>query len=178
MAVYKYHSLEEAEKHLHELLPSDPLERLLKLETLLESLTPPKRIKRGIFKFKTIEEANLHRKKNEAWAGERDEVRYLIPDARLRNGERENRRRRRIGEATRERQANDYEWQLNDAKQMTNDNSWYWLTVWSLTFLNTLTPKHLNTFYFSTFKIRALIATITVLRDISTAPIAGLKIIP
>ncbi|NIT60296.1 MAG: hypothetical protein GWN00_30030 [Aliifodinibius sp.] len=63
MPVYKYQSLEAAEKHLRHLLPSDPIERLLNLETLLESLTPHKEIQRGIFKFKTIEEANNHRQK-------------------------------------------------------------------------------------------------------------------
>ena len=62
MPVYKYRSLEEAEKHLQELLPADPLVRLRQLEELLSALLPPKPIARGIFRFKTMEEANAHRK--------------------------------------------------------------------------------------------------------------------
>ncbi len=62
MPVYKYKSLEEAEKHLRELLPSDPLVRLRNLEELLSVLQPPKRIARGVFRFKTLAEANRHRK--------------------------------------------------------------------------------------------------------------------
>lgn len=62
MPVYKYRSLEEAEKHLQELLPADPLVRLRQLEELVSALLPPKPIARGIFRFKTMEEANAHRK--------------------------------------------------------------------------------------------------------------------
>ena len=60
MPVYKYKSFEQAEAHLKELLPADPLERLLRLQALLAPLLPPKKIQRGVFKFKTIEEANRH----------------------------------------------------------------------------------------------------------------------
>lgn len=62
MPVYKYRSLEEAEKHLAQLLPADPLVRLRQLEEFVAALLPPKPIVRGIFRFKTMEEANAHRK--------------------------------------------------------------------------------------------------------------------
>ncbi len=62
MPVYKYRSLEEAERHLHQLLPADPLVRLQRLEEMLSPLLPPKKIVRGIFRFKTLAEANAHRK--------------------------------------------------------------------------------------------------------------------
>jgi hypothetical protein len=61
MPIYKYRSLQEAEAHLNQLLPADPLERLKRLEKLLVGLRPTPVIQRGLFKFKTLEEANLHR---------------------------------------------------------------------------------------------------------------------
>jgi hypothetical protein len=61
MPVYKYRTFEEAEEHLEQLLPTDPLQRLSKLGVLLKALIPSKKIQRGIFKFKTIKEANQHR---------------------------------------------------------------------------------------------------------------------
>jgi hypothetical protein len=60
MPVYKYKSFEQAEAHLKELLPADPFKRLLRLQALLAPLLPERKIQRGIFKFKTIEEANRH----------------------------------------------------------------------------------------------------------------------
>ena len=62
MPIYKYRSLEEAEAHLNQLLPADPLLRLKRLEKLLIGLKPRPAIQRGLFKFKTLEEANQHRK--------------------------------------------------------------------------------------------------------------------
>lgn len=62
MPVYKYRGLEEAENHLHRLLPVDPLVRLQRLEKLLSPLLPQKQIVRGLFRFKTMAEANAHRK--------------------------------------------------------------------------------------------------------------------
>ena len=62
MPIYKYKTLEEAEKHLQELQPADALKRLAKLEIILSRLQPRKKIQRGLFKFKTLEEANRHRK--------------------------------------------------------------------------------------------------------------------
>ena len=61
MPIYKYRSLEEAEAHLNQLLPADPLLRLKRLEKLLIGLKPRPAIQRGLFKFKTLEEANQHR---------------------------------------------------------------------------------------------------------------------
>ena len=61
MAVMKYKSFEEAGNHLTRLLPGDAIARLLRLQELLKHFRPPKRIQRGIFKFKTISEANEHR---------------------------------------------------------------------------------------------------------------------
>lgn len=65
MPVYKYRSFEEAEDHLKQLLPSDPLERLKQLQEIITVLKTPRKIQRGIFKFKTLEAANEHRKKFE-----------------------------------------------------------------------------------------------------------------
>jgi hypothetical protein len=62
MPIYKYRSLQEAEAHLNQLLPVDPLERLKRLEKLLIGLKPRPTIQRGLFKFKTLEEANEHRR--------------------------------------------------------------------------------------------------------------------
>lgn len=62
MPIYKYRSLEEAEKHLKKLQPSDPLQLLSDLQDLVFTLKPPRKIQRGIFKFKTLEEANKHRR--------------------------------------------------------------------------------------------------------------------
>ncbi|MCG3119895.1 MAG: hypothetical protein ALAOOOJD_02448 [bacterium] len=61
MPIYKYRSLQQAEAHLQELLPADPLLRLKRLEKLLAGLRPPIVIQRGLFKFRTLEEANQHR---------------------------------------------------------------------------------------------------------------------
>lgn len=65
MPVYKYRSFQEAEEHLNTLLSDDPLERVRRLESMLKLIRPPKKIQRGIFKFKTLEEANLHRQGRE-----------------------------------------------------------------------------------------------------------------
>jgi hypothetical protein len=62
MPVYKYRSFKESEEHLKKLLPSDPLVRAAKLEEILKQLKPTRPIQRGVFKFKTLEEANRHRK--------------------------------------------------------------------------------------------------------------------
>lgn len=62
MPVYKYRSLEEAERHLHELLPQDPLVRFAEVDEMVAVLKPRKKIARGIFRFKTLAEANEHRK--------------------------------------------------------------------------------------------------------------------
>lgn len=62
MPVYKYRSLEEAERHLRELLPQDPLVRFAEVDELAAVLKPRKKIGRGIFRFKTLAEANEHRK--------------------------------------------------------------------------------------------------------------------
>ncbi len=61
MPVYKYRSLEEAERHLRELLPKDPLVRFAAVADLVSVLKPHKRITRGIFRFKSLAEANEHR---------------------------------------------------------------------------------------------------------------------
>jgi hypothetical protein len=65
MPIYKYKTLEEAEKHLKDLQPADALKRLAKLEIILSALQPRKNIQRGLFKFKTLEEANRHRRESE-----------------------------------------------------------------------------------------------------------------
>jgi len=62
MPLYKYCSFQEAEAHLQELLPADPLVRLKRLEKLLVGLKPRRPIQRGLLKFKTMEEANHHRR--------------------------------------------------------------------------------------------------------------------
>ena len=61
MPVYKYKTPEQAERHLKELQPKDPLERLSIQFDLLSVLKSPRKFQRGIFKFKCIEEANRHR---------------------------------------------------------------------------------------------------------------------
>jgi hypothetical protein len=61
MPVYKYKSLQEAERHLRKLQSQDPLQRLSDLQDLVFTLKPPGKIQRGIFKFKTLEEAARHR---------------------------------------------------------------------------------------------------------------------
>lgn len=61
MPLYKYKSLEEAEQHLRQLQSKDPLQRLSDLQDLVYTLRPPRKIQRGIFKFRTLEEANQHR---------------------------------------------------------------------------------------------------------------------
>ena len=67
MPIYKYQSFEDAEKHLDKLLPVDPIDRLVRLQNMLAGILPPNSIKiqRGIFKFKTLEEANRHRQSQE-----------------------------------------------------------------------------------------------------------------
>ena len=65
MPIYKYRSLEEAEEHLKKLQPKDPLQLLSDLQDMVFALKPPKNIKRGIFKFRTLEEANKHRQDQE-----------------------------------------------------------------------------------------------------------------
>ena len=61
MPIYKYRSFEEAEKHLHKLLPADPLLRLQRLQEITAVLSPPIEIPRGVFRFKSFAEANAHR---------------------------------------------------------------------------------------------------------------------
>lgn len=61
MPVYKYKSFKEARIHLLELQPKDPFERLSNLQELLSILRPQKPCQHGIFKFKTLEDANKHR---------------------------------------------------------------------------------------------------------------------
>ncbi len=61
MPIYKYKSLEEAEKHLQQLLPADPLVRLQRLQEFVNFFKPSQRIQRGVFKFLTLAEANAHR---------------------------------------------------------------------------------------------------------------------
>lgn len=61
MPLYKYKSLEDAEQHLKKLQSPDPLRRLSDLQNLVFVLQPPRKIQRGLFKFKTLEEANQHR---------------------------------------------------------------------------------------------------------------------
>ncbi len=61
MPVYKYKSFQEARMHLKELQPIDPLEKLSNLQELLYALKPQKPCKQGIFKFRTLEDANKHR---------------------------------------------------------------------------------------------------------------------
>ena len=65
MPIYKYKTFEEAEAHLKELQPSDPLARLKRLERLLRTLLPRKPIQRGLFRFRTLEEANRHREETQ-----------------------------------------------------------------------------------------------------------------
>ncbi|MDZ7289443.1 MAG: hypothetical protein ONB44_21910 [candidate division KSB1 bacterium] len=62
MPVYKYRSFHEARAHLAKLQAPDPLEKLARLEAFIRTLQPRKKLERGIFRFKTLEEANLHRK--------------------------------------------------------------------------------------------------------------------
>jgi hypothetical protein len=63
MPVYKYRSFKDAEAHLKKLLPADPMVRAAKLEALIKQLKPARPIQRGVFKFKTLEEASRHRKR-------------------------------------------------------------------------------------------------------------------
>ncbi len=65
MPIYKYRSLEEAEEHLKKLQPKDPLQLLSDLQDMVFALKPPKKIRHGIFKFRTLEEANKHRQDQE-----------------------------------------------------------------------------------------------------------------
>ena len=65
MPIYKYKSLEQAEAHLKKLLPADPLVRLAQVEEIVRVLKPLRPIQRGIFKFKTMAEANQHRQQFE-----------------------------------------------------------------------------------------------------------------
>ena len=65
MPIYKYRSLEQAEAHLKKLLPADPLVRFDQLEDVVRVLKPRGPIQRGIFKFKTLAEANEHRQQFE-----------------------------------------------------------------------------------------------------------------
>lgn len=61
MPVFKYKTHEEAEQHLDELLPSNPLKRLARLHEINDAIRPPSKIEKGVFYFKTIQEANEHR---------------------------------------------------------------------------------------------------------------------
>lgn len=61
MPVYKYKTFEEAEKALWNFEPDEAyFERVRQLFALAQQLNPV-RCPRGVFKFKTIEEANKHR---------------------------------------------------------------------------------------------------------------------
>lgn len=61
MPVYKYRSFQAAREHLKELQSSHPLAKLSNLQALLYALRPPKPCAKGVFKFKTLEDANRHR---------------------------------------------------------------------------------------------------------------------
>ena len=61
MPVIKYKSFEEAQKHLSRLLPDDPIKRLLRMQEFINRFRSHQKVDRGIFKFKTISEANKHR---------------------------------------------------------------------------------------------------------------------
>lgn len=61
MPVYKYRTFQAAREHLKELQPKHPLAKLSNLQALLYALKPPKSCSKGVFKFKTLEEANRHR---------------------------------------------------------------------------------------------------------------------
>ncbi|NUM79147.1 hypothetical protein HUU40_32720 [candidate division KSB1 bacterium] len=63
MPIYKYKSFAEAEQHLKELQSRDPLRRLSDLQDLFYALKPPGKVQRGLFKFKTLEEADEHRRR-------------------------------------------------------------------------------------------------------------------
>lgn len=62
MPIYKYKSLEAAEQHLKKLQSQDPFQRLSDLQNLIFALQSPGKIQRGLFKFKTLEEADQHRR--------------------------------------------------------------------------------------------------------------------
>ncbi len=59
--IYKYKTFQDAQTHLDELLPKDPLEVLSRTWELAEGLHSRKNVQRGILKFKTIQEANKHK---------------------------------------------------------------------------------------------------------------------
>ena len=61
MPVMKYKNFEDARNDLNRILPEDPINKLLRLQRLVNQLQPPKPVHRGIFKFKTMAEANKHR---------------------------------------------------------------------------------------------------------------------
>jgi len=61
MPIYKYKTLEQAEKHLKKLQPKNPFKRMSVQFDLISVLKKKPKFQRGIFKFKTIEEANRHR---------------------------------------------------------------------------------------------------------------------
>lgn len=63
MPVYKYKSLEEAEAHLKELMPKDPLQLLSDLQDMVYTLKPPGKAQRGLFRFKDFQQANKHKEK-------------------------------------------------------------------------------------------------------------------
>lgn len=65
MPVYKYKSFEEARVHLAKLQSADPLERLARLERLLKNMQHRRKVERGIRRFKSLDEANAHRRQND-----------------------------------------------------------------------------------------------------------------
>ncbi|OQX95511.1 hypothetical protein B6I21_05030 [candidate division KSB1 bacterium 4572_119] len=65
MPVYKYKSFEEAEKALWNFNPDEAyIDRVAELWDFADELNPIK-YPRGVFKFKTIQEANKHREEIE-----------------------------------------------------------------------------------------------------------------
>lgn len=62
MPVYKYKTFQEAQAHLSELQQDlSPIERLAILQNLRYAIKPQRPCQRGVFKFRTFEEAEKHR---------------------------------------------------------------------------------------------------------------------
>jgi len=59
--IYKYKTFEEAQSHLTKLLPRDHMELLSRTRDIAQGLHGRTKARQGIFKFKTLEEANRHR---------------------------------------------------------------------------------------------------------------------
>jgi len=62
MPVYKYKTFAHAEAHLQELLPSDPAEKIMRMQNILRIRGAAVSIQRGVHKFKSFAEAEEHRK--------------------------------------------------------------------------------------------------------------------